>query len=92
MDKEGRIWRCAAEERGERRGEREDELCLERERERKSRSTCSRYRLTQGKTLAQKMEGVPNMDAHDGDAPYTCAKLTNLDCATTQNQPERNGG
>lgn len=63
-----------------------------RERERRSRSTCSRYRLTQGKTLAQKMEGVPNMDAHDGDAPYTCAKLTNLDCATTQNQPERNGG
>lgn len=36
---------------------------------RNSTSTCSRYRLTQGKTLAQKMEGVPNMDAHDGDAP-----------------------
>jgi len=27
------------------------------------------YRLAQGKTLAQKMEGVPNMDARDGHAP-----------------------
>lgn len=36
---------------------------------RSSGSIWSRYRLTQGKTLAQKIEGVPNMDAHDGNAP-----------------------
>lgn len=34
-----------------------------------SMGICSRYRLTQGKTLAQKMEGVPRTDAHVGDAP-----------------------
>lgn len=32
-------------------------------------SVRGRYSLKQRKTLARKLEEVPNMDAHDGDAP-----------------------
>lgn len=38
---------------------------------RNNMSMCKRYRLTQGKTLAPKngRSSLPNMDAHDADAP-----------------------
>lgn len=46
-----------------------DELCVERSfKHRHRRSVSRRYRLTREKTLAQKMEGVLDMDAHDGNA------------------------
>ena len=47
----------------------------------------------QGKTLAQKMEEVPNVDVHVGNAPIhrtkRCAQLTSTHCSASQNQPEK---